>query len=77
MMRCGDIRQGARPTELDVTPGLYIRTHPDHEIPIEEHTLSDLRRGLCQKSGGHVDVCKTCAGGCRWGKELLRRLGQI
>jgi hypothetical protein len=45
-----------------------------HPIPIEEHTTEDLRRAMCQKSGGNVNVCKTCQGGCRWGRELVRRL---
>ena len=74
MMRCGDIRQGPKPTEMDMTPELYIRSSKMHPIPIEEHTTEDLRRAMCQKSGGDVNVCRTCPGGCRLGRELVRRM---
>lgn len=40
---------------------------------VEDMTVEELRRGLCQKSEGSIDVCRTCPGGCRWGKELVKR----
>lgn len=31
-----------------------------------------LRRGLCYKSGGNIEACRTCEG-CAFGRELSRR----
>lgn len=74
MMRCGDIRQGPGPTVMEKTEELYLPEDKMHDIPVEDMTAEQLRRGLCQKSGGRVEVCKTCPGGCRWGVEMVRRM---
>lgn len=73
-MRTNDIVMGSKPTATDMTPELYMRHNSLHPIPIEERDVKELRRGLCQKSAGNVAVCKTCPGGCCFGKELLRRM---
>lgn len=74
MMRCGDIQQGPNPTALERTDSMYLPVDPYREIMPEEMTTDELRRGLCHRCGGRVDVCKTCAGGCRWGREMVRRM---
>lgn len=75
-MRTNDIVMGSKPTAHDMTPDIYIPVNNQHPIPLEEDPTEHLMRGMCQKSGGSVDVCKTCPGGCRWGKEILRRMEQ-
>ena len=74
MMRCGDIRQGPDPTVIEKTEGMYLPEDKMHDIPVEDMTTEQLRRGLCQKSGGRVEVYKTCPGGCRFGGEMVRRM---
>lgn len=74
MMRCGDIRQGPDPTVIEKTEGMYLPKNSCHGVSLDDMTTEKLRRGLCQKSGGRVEVCKTCPGGCRWGMELVRRM---
>lgn len=73
MMRVGDIAQGMRPTNVDHTPEMYLPARRNERLDPAELTDDELRRGLCAKSCGDVAVCKTCAGGCRWGVELARR----
>ena len=42
--------------------------------PVEEMTIEQLRRGLCYKSGGDLEVCRTCPGKkCRVARILLAR----
>lgn len=73
-MRTNDIVQGSKPTAFDMTPELYIRHSTFHPVPLEEQATEQLMRGLCQKSGGRLDVCKDCPGGCSFGRELVRRM---
>lgn len=35
---------------------------------------SQLRRGLCAKSGGSWEACKSCPGGCQAGRLLVDRM---
>lgn len=74
MMRTGDIFQGAPVTISDRTPELYLPTDMGRHIPVEELSMEELQRGLCQKCAGDVNVCKTCPGGCRFGREIVRRM---
>ncbi len=62
-MRTNDIVQGSKPTAADMTPELYIRHSTLHPIPVEERSVEELRKGLCQKSAGNVNVCKNCPAG--------------
>lgn len=42
--------------------------------PVEGMTSEQLRRGLCYKSGGDLEVCRTCPGQkCRVARILLAR----
>lgn len=42
--------------------------------PVEDMTDAQLRRGLCYKSGGNLDVCRTCPGNkCRVARILMER----
>ena len=42
--------------------------------PVEGMTSEQLRRGLCYKSGGDLEVCKACPGQkCRVARILLER----
>lgn len=70
-MRTSDIRM-ARGTEA-FTDNMYFSVDPSYPRKVEDMSANELRRGLCQKSGGDIAVCKTCPGGCRWGLELVRR----
>jgi hypothetical protein len=73
-MRTNDIVQGPRPTDLERTQEIYMPASRMHPLAVEEIETYDLYKGLCAKSSGNVNVCKTCPGGCRWGRELVRRL---
>ena len=42
--------------------------------PVEAMTSEQLRRGLCYKSGGDLEVCRACPGQkCRVARILLER----
>ena len=42
--------------------------------PADAMTSEQLRRGLCYKSGGDLEVCRTCPGNkCRVARILLER----
>lgn len=72
-MRTDDIVR-IYPTTLDRTDEIYLPTDMGRPIPAKQLPTEILRRGLCQKSGGKVEVCKTCTGGCRFGREMVRRM---
>lgn len=72
-MRTSDIVMGSKPTAYDMTESMYIKNNRQHPIPVEEMPTDQLMRGLCQKSRGNSDVCKTCPGGCKFGNEIVRR----
>lgn len=74
MMRIYDIAPSPHPAGYESTEGMYLPVNSLNQIPAEEMTADELRRGLCQKSRGNVKVCVTCPGGCRWGWELVRRM---
>lgn len=71
-MRVTDIETGSRPMKHDITPELYIPVDRLDPIPLEELPPAILRRGMCAKSRGNLVVCQTCAGGCAYGRTLLR-----
>ena len=42
--------------------------------PVEAMTSEQLRRGMCYKSGGDLEVCRACPGQkCRVARILLAR----
>lgn len=72
-MRTSDIAQ-IYPSTIERTDEMYLPTVMGKPIPVEQLTMDELRRGLCQRSGGRVDACRNCAAGCRWGREMVRKL---
>ena len=72
-MRTDDIVH-VYPSAYERTEEIYLPTIMGKPYPLEELPLEALQHAMCQKSGGRVDVCKTCPGGCRWGRELVRRM---
>ena len=73
-MRTNDITQLSKPVELERTRDLYLPARLIPPMTVEELTVSDLRKGLCAKAAGNVNICRSCSGGCRWGMELVRRV---
>lgn len=72
-MRTDDIEIGSYVQPYDLTPELYLPVNQDQSLLTRPTEI--LRRGLCAKAGGSVAVCRSCPGGCRIGKELVRRDG--
>ena len=55
------------------TDSLYMPTN----VPIEQMTHQDLRKGLCYRCGGNLQVCiSDCPAPCAFGRELMRRCEQ-
>lgn len=54
------------------TDTMYMPVKRD--VPVEEMTSEQLRRGLCYKSGGSLAACRACPGDkCRVARILLER----
>lgn len=54
------------------TETMYMPVKRDTQV--EAMTSEQLRRGLCYKSGGDLEVCRTCPGQkCRVARILLER----
>lgn len=49
--------------------GMYVKTN----TPISNLGLEELTKLLCARCAGDITVCRTCAGGCQAGRELIRR----
>lgn len=72
-MRTEDIAYGGIVQSWECTPAMYLPCRNRETLDLQAQPESVVRRGLCSKSGGNVDVCKTCPGGCRFGAEMMRR----
>ena len=72
-MRTEDIAYGGIVQNWERTPGMYLPCGERETLDLQALPESVVRRGLCAKSGGSVEVCKTCPGGCRFGAEMMRR----
>lgn len=70
-MRTDDIEVGSFVQRHDYTPNMYLPQ--DKAQRVVDLPAEILRRGLCAKSAGNVKTCATCSGGCRIGRELVRR----
>ena len=70
-MRVDDIAcPSARATD-GYTAELYVPYGPG--VPkIEKLPPEIVRRGMCYKSGGDVDVCRECPAKCRFGKRMIQ-----
>lgn len=75
-MRTDDIVH-VYPSAYERTEEMYLPTDMGKPIPVEQLTMDELRRGLCQRSGGRVDACRNCAAGCRWAREMVRRMDVV
>lgn len=53
------------------TPGLYM--HPGKGKTMAHLDSDKLRRGMCQKSGGRLEVCHSCGAPCTAGRLLMER----
>lgn len=73
-MRTDDIVQAPRAAAYEVTEGMYLRNTRLNPTPVEERPTEELRVAMCPKSAGRVEVCKTCPGGCRFGREMVRKM---
>lgn len=62
------------PSAYERTEEIYLPTIMGKPYPMEELPLEALQHAMCAKSGGRVEVCKACPGGCRFGRELVRRM---
>ena len=72
-MRTNDIEH-VYPSTFERTEEIYLPTIMGKHYPLEELPLEALQHAMCAKSGGKVDVCKACPGGCRFGGEMVRRM---
>jgi hypothetical protein len=70
-MRTDDIEVSSFVQRHDYTPSMYLPQ--DKAQRVVDLPAEILRRGLCAKSAGNVQTCAACPGGCRIGRELVRR----
>ena len=72
-LRTEDIALGGIVHSWECTPDMYLPCRNKETLDLQVQPDSVVRRGMCYKSGGNVDVCKACPGVCRLGAELVRR----
>ena len=52
----------------DRTENLYLPS----QVPVEEMSLSEARRGLCARAMGSTAACRSdCGAGCRFGRRVM------
>lgn len=52
----------------DRTENMYLPS----QVPVEEMSLSEARRGLCARAMGSTAACRSgCGGGCRFGRRVI------
>ena len=72
-MRTNDIEH-VYPSSFERTEEMYLSTDMGKHYPLDELPMEALQYAMCAKSQGKVEVCKTCPGGCRFGREMVRRM---
>lgn len=52
----------------DRTENMYLPS----QVPVEEMSLSEARRGLCARAMGSTAACRSgCGAGCRFGRRVM------
>ena len=57
------------------TPEVYIPCGQGAP-PVTRQPAHIVRRGMCYKSGGDVDVCRECPAQCVYGKRMIELEGE-
>lgn len=72
-MRTSDIWQAKQNPSYVKTDKLYV----DTDVPVEQMSLEEAKRGMCAAAGNDVLKCESCSAKCKFGRRIVELLKPV
>lgn len=72
-MRTSDIWQAKQNPSYVKTDKLYV----DTDVPVEQMSLEEAKRGMCAAAGNDVLKCESCSAKCKFGRRIVDLLKPV
>lgn len=72
-MRTSDIWQAKQNPSYVKTDKLYV----DTDVPVEQMSLEEAKRGMCAVAGNDVLKCESCSAKCKFGRRIVELLKPV